>query len=137
MAVLRHVLGLALGSVQPMIMSTLHHLTPTDRHGEAIALRSMTINLSSTVMPLVFGVAGAALGRRGAVLGDGRGRRRRQLQAGAAGVRIAPVEKPDAAPGLRRRRERFGRPGAARAPPRPRPRPASRAPPAVCAAGYW
>jgi MFS family permease len=55
-------LGLMLGSVQPMIMSTLHRLTPHDRHGEAIALRSMTLNLSSTVMPLLFGVAGTALG---------------------------------------------------------------------------
>ena len=55
-------LGLALGSVQPMIMATLHQLTPHDRHGEAIALRSMTINFSSAVMPLAFGVAGAALG---------------------------------------------------------------------------
>lgn len=56
------VLGLALGSVQPMIMSTLHQLTPHERHGEAIALRSMTINFSSAVMPLAFGIAGAALG---------------------------------------------------------------------------
>ena len=55
-------LGFALGSVQPMIMSTLHQLTPHDRHGEAIALRSMTINSSSAVMPLMFGIAGAALG---------------------------------------------------------------------------
>lgn len=55
-------LGLALGSVQPMLMSTLHHLTPDGRHGEAIALRSMAINASSSVMPLVFGSVGAALG---------------------------------------------------------------------------
>ena len=55
-------LGLALGAVQPMIMTTLHQLTPNDRHGEAIALRSMTINFSSAVMPLMFGLAGAALG---------------------------------------------------------------------------
>jgi MFS family permease len=55
-------LGLALGTVQPMIMSTLHHITPHERHGEAIALRSMTINFSSATMPLLFGVAGAALG---------------------------------------------------------------------------
>ena len=55
-------LGLALGSVQPMIMTTLHQLTPHARHGEAIALRSMTINFSSAVMPLMFGFAGAALG---------------------------------------------------------------------------
>jgi MFS family permease len=55
-------LGITLGSVQPMIMSGLHHLTPTERHGEAIALRSIVINLSSTVLPLFFGVAGAAVG---------------------------------------------------------------------------
>jgi MFS family permease len=56
------VLGVALGAVQPMIMTTLHQITPAARHGEAIALRSMAINLSSAVMPLAFGVAGAALG---------------------------------------------------------------------------
>ncbi|MES2992783.1 MAG: MFS transporter [Pseudomonadota bacterium] len=55
-------LGFALGAVQPMIMTTLHQLTPHDRHGEAIALRSMTINFSSAVMPLAFGFAGAAMG---------------------------------------------------------------------------
>ncbi|MED5620132.1 MFS transporter [Ideonella sp. BN130291] len=62
MAACATVLGVTLGCVQPMIMSTLHRLTPHDRHGEAIALRSMTLNLSSTVMPLLFGAAGTALG---------------------------------------------------------------------------
>jgi MFS family permease len=62
MAVCAMLLGLALGSVQPMIMSTLHHITPDERHGEAIAMRSMTINFSSTLMPLLFGIGGAALG---------------------------------------------------------------------------
>jgi MFS family permease len=56
------VLGLALGAVQPMVMTTLHQITPPARHGEAIALRSMAINLSSAVMPLAFGLAGATLG---------------------------------------------------------------------------
>jgi MFS family permease len=56
------VLGLALGAVQPMIMTTLHQITPVERHGEAIALRSMAINFSSAVMPLAFGLVGAALG---------------------------------------------------------------------------
>jgi MFS family permease len=56
------VLGLALGAVQPMIMTTLHQITPSGRHGEAIALRSMAINFSSAVMPLAFGLAGATLG---------------------------------------------------------------------------
>ncbi|MEO8805379.1 MAG: MFS transporter [Burkholderiaceae bacterium] len=62
MAVCAMLLGLALGAVQPMVMTTLHQITPHDRHGEAIALRSMTINFSSAVMPLMFGLAGAALG---------------------------------------------------------------------------
>lgn len=55
-------LGLALGTVQPMILSTLHQLTPHQRHGEVIALRTMTIGLASAAMPLLFGVAGAAVG---------------------------------------------------------------------------
>jgi MFS family permease len=62
MALCAGVLGLALGAVNPMVMTTLHHLTPSDRHGEAIALRSMTINASSALMPLLFGAAGAAIG---------------------------------------------------------------------------
>lgn len=62
MAVCAALLGLALGAVQPMIMTTLHQITPHERHGEAIALRSMTINFSSAAMPLMFGLAGAALG---------------------------------------------------------------------------
>ena len=55
-------LGVTLGSVQPMIMSTLHHITPDNRHGEALAFRSMAINATSTVMPLIFGVAGTVAG---------------------------------------------------------------------------
>jgi len=55
-------LGFALGSVQPMIMSTLHQITPHHRHGEAVALRAMAINASSVLMPLLFGTVGAAVG---------------------------------------------------------------------------
>jgi MFS family permease len=62
MAACATMLGLALGAVQPMVMSTLHQITPVARHGQAIALRSMTINLSSTLMPLGFGLIGAAWG---------------------------------------------------------------------------
>ena len=62
MAACGALLGLALGSVQPMIMTALHRLTPRQRHGEALALRSMTINGASALMPLLFGVAGSALG---------------------------------------------------------------------------
>lgn len=55
-------LGVTLGSVQPMVMSMLHHVTPDERHGEALALRSMAINASSTLMPLVFGATGTLVG---------------------------------------------------------------------------
>lgn len=55
-------LGLTLGSVQPMIMSTLHQMTPDGRYGELIAMRSMVMNASSTALPLFFGAAGTALG---------------------------------------------------------------------------
>jgi MFS-type transporter involved in bile tolerance (Atg22 family) len=55
-------LGLALGSVQPMVMSTLHQITPEARHGEALGLRLMVINASSVVMPILFGTAGAVVG---------------------------------------------------------------------------
>lgn len=55
-------LGITLGCVQPMIMSTLHDITPNGRHGESLAFRSMAINLSSSLMPLVFGAVGLALG---------------------------------------------------------------------------
>jgi MFS family permease len=58
-------LGLVLGTVQPMIMSTLHQVTPAHRHGEAVALRMMAINGSSVVMPLLFGAAGAFIGTAG------------------------------------------------------------------------
>lgn len=56
------VLGFALGSVQPMVMSLLHQITPSHRHGEALGLRLMTINASSVAMPMLFGSLGALVG---------------------------------------------------------------------------
>jgi MFS family permease len=58
-------LGFTLGCVQPMIMSTLHQITPEERHGEALGLRLMAINGSSVLMPMLFGLAGAAIGVAG------------------------------------------------------------------------
>ncbi|WP_319245162.1 MFS transporter [uncultured Propionivibrio sp.] len=55
-------LGFSLGVVQPMVMSTLHQITPEHRHGEALGLRMMSINASSVLMPLLFGSAGAVVG---------------------------------------------------------------------------
>jgi MFS family permease len=58
-------LGTVLGTVQPMIMSTLHQITPEARHGEAVALRVMAINASSVTMPMLFGAAGSFVGISG------------------------------------------------------------------------
>jgi MFS family permease len=55
-------LGLVLGTAQPMIMSTLHQITPPNRQGEALGLRLMSINASSVLMPMLFGAAGAVAG---------------------------------------------------------------------------
>jgi len=55
-------LGLVLGTAQPMIMSTLHQITPPHRHGEALGLRLMSINASSVLMPMLFGAAGSLAG---------------------------------------------------------------------------
>nr|WP_283811735.1 MFS transporter [Bradyrhizobium hipponense] len=55
-------LGIAMGTVQPMVMSTMHRLVPEHRHGHAIAMRLIAVNLSSVTMPMVFGVAGLDLG---------------------------------------------------------------------------
>lgn len=70
-------LGLTLGVAQPLIMTTLHQVTPDGRHGESLAFRSMAINGSSTVMPLLFGALGSAAGAAvlfwsvGALVGSG------------------------------------------------------------------
>jgi MFS family permease len=55
-------LGLALGAVQPMVMSMLHQITDHARHGEALGLRLMTINASSFAMPMLFGAVGSVIG---------------------------------------------------------------------------
>ena len=62
MALCSIILGLALGAVQPMIMSTLHQITPHALHGQALGLRLMVTNLSSVLMPMLFGTAGVAAG---------------------------------------------------------------------------
>jgi sugar phosphate permease len=65
MGALSACLGLFLGAVQPMVMSTMHQITPSQRQGEALGLRLMTINASSVVMPIMFGALGASMGVSG------------------------------------------------------------------------
>ena len=52
-------LGLALGSVQPMVLAMLHQVTPPERHGQALGLRMLCTNAATIVMPLLFGVLAA------------------------------------------------------------------------------
>lgn len=56
------VLGLALGSVQPMVLAMLHQATPDDRQGEALGLRMLAVNLVTVVMPGLFGLLAEAVG---------------------------------------------------------------------------
>lgn len=65
MAVCSSLLGVALGAVQPMVLSLLHEVAPPARQGEAMALRSLTMNASSFTMPMLFGSIGALTGVAG------------------------------------------------------------------------
>jgi MFS family permease len=62
MMALMFALGLGLGAPQPMVLTLLHENSPAGRAGEALGLRTTLINASQTVMPLIFGVVGSALG---------------------------------------------------------------------------
>ena len=53
-------LGVALGSVQPMILSMLHRVTPHERHGQALGLRMLFVNGATVAMPAGFGILAAA-----------------------------------------------------------------------------
>ena len=59
MGVCSVLLGFSLGSVQPMILSSMHQITPEHRQGEAMGLRMMSLTASGIVMPMLFGVTGA------------------------------------------------------------------------------
>ena len=86
-------LGFALGSVQPMVMSLLHQITPPHRHGEALGLRLMAINASSVLMPLLFGTVGTVIGVGGLFWGVGAA-----VLAGARTAWRLNVPAPEAAP---------------------------------------
>lgn len=62
LAALSFVLGLGLGSGQPMVMSLLHAYAPPERIGEAVGLRMSLIQMSSVAVPLLFGAVGSSLG---------------------------------------------------------------------------
>jgi len=53
------VLGIALGSVQPMLLAMLHQVTPPDRRGQALGLRMFWTNAATLAMPSGFGLLAA------------------------------------------------------------------------------
>jgi len=59
---LAFMLGIGLGSAQPMVMALLHDAVPQERTGEAVGVRTMVITTGQTAMPLLFGAFGSALG---------------------------------------------------------------------------
>jgi predicted MFS family arabinose efflux permease len=81
MGVCSMLLGFTLGSVQPMVMSLLHQLSPEHRYGEAVAMRVIVINTASVGIPMLSGVAGSLIGAAGVFWAAG-------LMVGA-GVRLA------------------------------------------------
>ena len=59
---LAFILGLGLGSAQPMVMSLIHLAAPAGRAGEAVGVRTTVMNASHTFLPLMFGALGSAVG---------------------------------------------------------------------------
>ena len=49
-------LGMSLGSVQPMLLASIHQVTPQGRQGQALGLRSMALNGINLIMPSSFGL---------------------------------------------------------------------------------
>jgi predicted MFS family arabinose efflux permease len=62
MMAIAFLLGLGLGCAQPMVMSLLYAASPPGRQGEVVGIRTTVLNTSSTMLPLVFGAVGSALG---------------------------------------------------------------------------
>ena len=56
------ILGLGVGSGQPMSMSLIYALAPPGRSSEAAGLRVMVNNVAHLFIPLFFGSVGAAFG---------------------------------------------------------------------------
>ena len=62
LAAVMFLLGLGLGAAQPNVMSLLHDRAPPGRVGEALGLRTIAMNSSHVVLPLVIGAFGTVLG---------------------------------------------------------------------------
>ncbi len=59
---LAFLIGAVLGCGQPLSMSMVHVTAPPGRSGEAVGIRSSITSISQTVLPLLFGALGTAVG---------------------------------------------------------------------------
>jgi MFS family permease len=59
---LSFVLGLGLGSSQPVVLSLIHTTAPRERVGEVTGLRQSIVNTTQFAVPLIFGAVGTATG---------------------------------------------------------------------------
>ena len=64
LASISFLLGLGLGATQPSIMALVYATAPSGRAGEAVGVRTVVLNASHTVLPLLFGGLGAAVGMK-------------------------------------------------------------------------
>lgn len=60
MMVASALLGLAIGSVQPLVLSALHKAAPADMYGQALGLRMVATNGATAGLPMLSGVLAAA-----------------------------------------------------------------------------
>src|SRR6185295_13828697 len=60
LASIAFLLGLGLGATQPSILALVYSTAPAARAGEAVGVRTVVLNASHTVLPLVFGGLGTA-----------------------------------------------------------------------------
>lgn len=59
---LSFMLGIGLGSSQPLIMALIHRHAPPERVGEAVGLRMMLVHGTQTFLPGAFGALGGLIG---------------------------------------------------------------------------
>ena len=62
LASISFLLGLGLGATQPSIMALVYATAPQGRAAEAVGVRTVVLNASSTVLPVLFGAVGSAVG---------------------------------------------------------------------------
>jgi predicted MFS family arabinose efflux permease len=62
LAAISFLLGFGLGATQPSIMALVYAAAPQGRAAEAVGVRTVVLNASSTALPLLFGGVGAAVG---------------------------------------------------------------------------